>query len=477
METEANDKKEDVFSDISAEETPTIIESLCMNCHETGKTRLLLTRIPYFKEVILMAFHCSHCHFRNNEIQFGGSYAEKGVKYELTLTRPEDLNRQVVKSDHGRVLIPALDFEIPAITQQGSLNTIEGFIVQSIDALRGGQEERRAVAPEVADKIDEFLGKLEDYRSGKVLPFVFVIEDPSGNSYLENPHAPAADLNMTVTYFERTREQNQALGISQALQPPEAHEEEEKPEAHEEEGKTGAPKQIVYEVNKEDKKAVVHGDPTNPSIEYEKLDQEVMQFPGTCALCGAKGVTRMCLTDIPHFKQIVLMAFNCKKCGYKSNEVKGGGAIPDKGRKVILKASRHEDLTRDVLKSETSGISIPELELELVHGTLGGKFTTIEGLLHNIADDLKTGSFDMGDSSTKRQERMKEILSRLEAMATGKEPFTLVLDDPVGNCYIQDLFSPDPDPYLVTEEYERSWQQNEDLGLNDMKTENYHNDD
>lgn len=107
-----------------------------------------------------MAFHCTHCHFRNNEIQFGGSYAEKGVKYELTLTCPEvspppqnwmlnraqDLNRQVVKSDHGRVLIPALDFEIPAITQQGTLNTIEGFFVQAIDALHGGQEDRK-VAP------------------------------------------------------------------------------------------------------------------------------------------------------------------------------------------------------------------------------------------------------------------------------------------------------------------------------------------
>jgi hypothetical protein len=29
------------------------IESLCMNCHENGQTRLLLTRIPFFKEVIL----------------------------------------------------------------------------------------------------------------------------------------------------------------------------------------------------------------------------------------------------------------------------------------------------------------------------------------------------------------------------------------------------------------------------------------
>jgi zinc finger protein len=40
-----------------------------------------------------------------------------------------------------------------------------------------------------------------------------------------------------------------------------------------------------------------------------------------------------------------------------------------------------EDLKRDLFKSETAGISIPELELELAHGTLGGVYTTVEGVL------------------------------------------------------------------------------------------------
>ena len=36
-----------------------------------GITRLLLTRIPHFKEIVLMAFECPHCGNRNNEIQSG----------------------------------------------------------------------------------------------------------------------------------------------------------------------------------------------------------------------------------------------------------------------------------------------------------------------------------------------------------------------------------------------------------------------
>lgn len=43
----------------------------------------------------------------------------------------------------------------------------------------------------------------------------------------------------------------------------------------------------------------------------------------------------------------------------------------------------------------------------------------------------------------------------------------------VANSYIQNLFAPDPDPQLHIENYERSWEQNEELGLNDMKTEDY----
>lgn len=38
-----------------------VIESLCMECHEQGETRMLLTVIPYFREVIVVSFRCEHC--------------------------------------------------------------------------------------------------------------------------------------------------------------------------------------------------------------------------------------------------------------------------------------------------------------------------------------------------------------------------------------------------------------------------------
>ena len=37
----------------------------------------------------------------------------------------------------------------------------------------------------------------------------------------------------------------------------------------------------------------------------------------------------------------------------------------------------------------------------------------------------------------------------------------------------KDIYLPEKDPRLSKEDYERSYEQNEMLGLNDMKTENY----
>lgn len=39
--------------------------------------------------------------------------------------------------------------------------------------------------------------------------------------------------------------------------------------------------------------------------------------------------------------------------------------------------------------------------------------------------------------------------------------------------FLQNSYAPDPDPEMTIEFYERSYEQNEELGLNDMKTENY----
>ncbi len=106
-----------------------------MNCHSQGKTRFMYTAIPMFKEIILSSFYCDECGFKNSEVQFSGKLADTGVHYTYKVTDPKALNRSVVKSEFATIRIPEIDFEIPPITQKGSVNTIEGFLMKSIEGI------------------------------------------------------------------------------------------------------------------------------------------------------------------------------------------------------------------------------------------------------------------------------------------------------------------------------------------------------
>ena len=44
------------------------LESLCMHCLKNGTTRLMLTKIPFFKEVVISSFWCDECGYKNSEI-------------------------------------------------------------------------------------------------------------------------------------------------------------------------------------------------------------------------------------------------------------------------------------------------------------------------------------------------------------------------------------------------------------------------
>lgn len=62
------------------------IESLCVECGENGTTKLLLTQIPHFKQVVVISFECPHCGNTNNELQDAQRIEEKAVRYEVKCT-------------------------------------------------------------------------------------------------------------------------------------------------------------------------------------------------------------------------------------------------------------------------------------------------------------------------------------------------------------------------------------------------------
>lgn len=117
-------------------------------------------------------------------------------------------------------------------------------------------------------------------------------------------------------------------------------------------------------------------------------------------------------------------------------------------------------------------------------GTLGGRFTTLEGFLNEIYTELSTKVFRAGDSTTagigqadsnvgEDEAKFGDFLKGLKECMSAQRQFTLILDDPVSNSYLQNLYAPDPDPNMQIEVYDRTFEQNEELGLNDMVVEGY----
>lgn len=58
-------------------------------------------------------------------------------------------------------------------------------------------------------------------------------------------------------------------------------------------------------------------------------------------------------------------------------------------------------------------------------------------------------------------------------MRQGKRKFTLILTDPLSHSFISNPNQPNADPRLTVQFRPRSFEENEELGLNDMKVENY----
>nr|XP_012226271.1 PREDICTED: zinc finger protein ZPR1 isoform X1 [Linepithema humile] len=435
-----NEKTKPIFCELSANDLEpeiTEIESLCFECGKNGITKLLLTKIPHYKDVILMSFECPHCGYQNNEVQSGGKIAEKRIKITLQVATQHDLNRQVVKSDYTSIHIPHLDFEIPSQSQKGEITTVEGIIDRSISALEQDQSRRREEFPDTAIEIDLFISKLHAL---KILdePFTIIFEDISGNSHVENPKAPLKDSQCAITYFKRTKEQNQTLGI--------------------------------YSDN-EDVLLKPIGEGEYP---LEQIEGEILSFSTNCPECNNPCETNMKLTSIPHFKEVVIMATLCESCGHRTNEVKSGSGIEPQGVKIEVTITGKEDFSRDLLKSETCDMEIPELELEAGPAVLGGRFTTVEGIIVSMKEQLSSSTAFTGDSSDPDiVQRMKAFIAQLDEVLNGKKKVTLVLDDPAGNSYVQSLSGDGPDDRLKITKYDRSFDQNEELGFNDMKVDNY----
>lgn len=98
---------------------------------------------------------------------------------------------------------------------------------------------------------------------------------------------------------------------------------------------------------------------------------------------------------------------------------------------------------------------------------MGSVYTTVEGILDKIITHLtETNPFGKGDSATSQQ--MEVFLAKLMNLKEGNKPFTIIMDDPISNCFIYNPCAPADDPQIEIKVYERTEEQNDELGISDM---------
>lgn len=152
----------------------------------------------------------------------------------------------------------------------------------------------------------------------------------------------------------------------------------------------------------------------------------------------------------------------------------------------MAKVLKREDLSRQIVKSPTATVILPEFELTIPPKR--GQLTTVEGLIRTVIDDLAIDQplrrVQDPITHTKIEALLSSLHSSLLDDAEGEpvsvtraggripesdpvsNPFTVRLDDPAGNSWIEFLGgSSAHDPKWSMRQYRRTREQNVMLGL------------
>lgn len=135
----------------------------------------MLTRIPFYKELVISSFDCPHCDYKNNQLDPAIEIQPQGVRMSLKIENKDDLDRYVITTDYTCIKIQDLDFEIPSMSQRSQITTVEGVITKTINNLREQKIVMEQTQPEIATKMDYVIkGLISILDLSKPAPMVII---------------------------------------------------------------------------------------------------------------------------------------------------------------------------------------------------------------------------------------------------------------------------------------------------------------
>lgn len=152
-----------------------------------------------------------------------------------------------------------------------------------------------------------------------------------------------------------------------------------------------------------------------------------------CPNCGCQLDLLTETYNIPYFGMVLQSAFSCS-CGYRFVDIY---PFEEKEPSRYSVKVTGDELHSRVVKSSTCKILVPELGVQVDPGPASeGIVTNVEGILRRIEQAVKIG---IRWGNTHQKKEGKKILKQMKRIFRGKEPVTLILEDPRGfSCIVSE---------------------------------------
>eukprot|EP00698_Gefionella_okellyi_P021674 TRINITY_DN7078_c0_g1_i2.p1 TRINITY_DN7078_c0_g1~~TRINITY_DN7078_c0_g1_i2.p1 ORF type:complete len:328 (+),score=67.84 TRINITY_DN7078_c0_g1_i2:40-984(+) len=126
-----------------------------------------------------------------------------GVRWEMTVNSPADLQALVFKSDCASVILPDIDIEHPA--GRARLLTLQSLLIE----LRDGVQKALSMSGQSHGQIARIISGLDECVNASA-PFRLIIDDPLGISSIRDGTASRLE-------YKRTWEQDEELGVEHPM--------------------------------------------------------------------------------------------------------------------------------------------------------------------------------------------------------------------------------------------------------------------
>ncbi|KAF0989355.1 hypothetical protein HZS_433, partial [Henneguya salminicola] len=186
-------------------------DAYCFNCGNQSFISMQVINVPSFGNVFVSSSHCQHCGHFDTDIKELIDPKEFGIHCELKVRNKEDLNRTLVLQTSCSIAILEIELEEMPFQYPGCVITIEIFISRYINRFMKVITEKKTEF-ELCQKLHETIIKLQQMLQGNQ-KFTFLIDDPSGNSCIENTSFPNADPNLWILKYKRTRHEDSLLHL------------------------------------------------------------------------------------------------------------------------------------------------------------------------------------------------------------------------------------------------------------------------